>query len=331
MAVYNGEQYLEEQLDSIAAQTILPDELILRDDGSTDQSVQVIERWMEAHPGFPAHLIQAQQNAGYRINFSKAMEQAKGDWIFLSDQDDAWLPDKIETMQSCAESHPEIRLLASSFVFMDKNSEPFDVIHFKGWSNNNLIPWQVEHAQGLNEITFEQMLLHNYFQGCSMMIHRSIVQEFLNVSEIPIPHDWYLALLAAGKNALFYLDRPLFRYRIHDRNTIGLPILTGNRFARYWKDWNSERVRTIGIEQSCDVLETVEKSMPARWNPRYAAMLDFGRRYLGCITDRNPFAYLGLLGHPARKDMLHLKPYAVGLFFICGHLFSKSKPEGKDA
>ncbi|MBQ2594941.1 MAG: glycosyltransferase, partial [Candidatus Riflebacteria bacterium] len=102
MATYNGEKYLLEQLQSFCKQTILPTELVIYDDCSTDKTCKIIEEFSNTAP-FKVKLIRGEKNIGgsvrdgYGMSFSKAAEACKGDYIFFSDQDDVWFPNKIES------------------------------------------------------------------------------------------------------------------------------------------------------------------------------------------------------------------------------------------
>jgi len=94
LTTYNGSKYLQQQLDSFLAQSILPDELVVCDDGSTDATCEIIERFKQIAP-FEVRLYKNENNLGYAQNFSKALGLCKGDFVFLSDQDDVWLPKKL--------------------------------------------------------------------------------------------------------------------------------------------------------------------------------------------------------------------------------------------
>lgn len=119
MAVYNGEKYLIEQLDSIRKQTYLIDEVILIDDVSTDNSYELIHQYIDGYKLINWKLIKNENNLGYRKNFKKGLEIVDGDIIFLSDQDDRWHLNKIEVMvEKMRQSN--ILSLASSFILWIK-------------------------------------------------------------------------------------------------------------------------------------------------------------------------------------------------------------------
>ena len=121
MTTYNGEQYVGEQIRSIFRQTLLPDELIIVDDGSSDNTVNVISELRKyAPPSVSISVTTNHNNIGYIRNFYVAISKAKGDYIFLSDQDDIWEENKIELMIDVM-SQEKCMLLCSNFHIIDKN------------------------------------------------------------------------------------------------------------------------------------------------------------------------------------------------------------------
>ena len=106
MATYNGARYLRAQLQSFVDQTRQPDELIIKDDCSTDGTETIVREFGKTAP-FKVEFHRNQQNLGYCGNFNAALMRATGDLVFLSDQDDVWFPEKIEHMIGVAERHPE--------------------------------------------------------------------------------------------------------------------------------------------------------------------------------------------------------------------------------
>ncbi len=328
MAVYNGEKYLKEQLDSIAAQTLLPDEILIRIDGSHDGSSRVIETWKAAHPQIRVKLLNGDENLGYIGNFYRLLEHAQGEYIFLSDQDDRWAPAKVQMMTAILKMHPEISLLASSFGFMNENSEKYEVPLREGWSNHNLIPWQIEQPGGLNEITFEQMLAHNYFQGAAMVIRRSLKDQYVKLYDRSLAHDWMLALSASVRGGLYYLDQELFDYRIHQGNVTGLPQAKKRSKLRTLKTWMNRYYRTIVAQDMLRVLDAVKNDFPERFDADCSNRHDYLHKYLSAIDDKALTRYLKLASHPGRALCMSRKEYAVGAAFVLLSKFFRM-PEGK--
>ena len=98
MATYNGERFIVEQMESIRKQSLLPDEVLIFDDGSKDKTVETVEKYICDNQLKSWNIIKNKENKGYSSNFSDAMKAASGDIIFLSDQDDIWIDNKIENM-----------------------------------------------------------------------------------------------------------------------------------------------------------------------------------------------------------------------------------------
>ncbi len=117
IASYNGAEFLTEQLESIRTQTLPPDELIICDDRSKDNTVEVARNYIKEHSLEGIWRITVnEQNMGYADNFDNAAKQATGDLIFFSDQDDVWNPDKIEIMNKIMAEHPECKVLCTDYT-----------------------------------------------------------------------------------------------------------------------------------------------------------------------------------------------------------------------
>lgn len=118
MATYNGEKYLQEQLDSFVCQTRLPDELVVSDDYSSDNTLEILRDFSEKAP-FEVRIYQNKENLGYARNFENALSKVTGDLIFLSDQDDVWLPNKIEVVCNIAQNNPDYLLFLNDTEICD--------------------------------------------------------------------------------------------------------------------------------------------------------------------------------------------------------------------
>ena len=108
MTTYNGSKYLKEQLDSFTKQTHLPDELVVTDDGSSDDTLEILENFAKK-ASFEVLIFRNNTNLGYAMNFGHAIGLCTGDLIFLSDQDDIWFPEKIETVSRFVEGWDSLR------------------------------------------------------------------------------------------------------------------------------------------------------------------------------------------------------------------------------
>lgn len=211
MAAYNGEQYISEQLRSIWNQTQRPDEIIISDDHSSDRTVAVVRDFAK-RTGAPVRLIENQERTGYIRNFFCALKHAGGDYVFLSDQDDIWLPNKIQRCIDILSEHKEVSALSTNYCLIDENNA---VIKRKFRYGGNF---------GLCQVSLHQFLRHPKYPGMAMVIRRELLEEGLKQPSYQAAHDWQLNYLAARKQALFYCPEVLAYYRQHGNNTVGTAV-----------------------------------------------------------------------------------------------------------
>lgn len=226
MTSYNGEKYIEKQLLSILSQTMLPDELVIVDDCSKDQTVSIIETVLEEHGHKLSHvqLTVLSQNMGCHASFHKAISLAQGDIIFLCDQDDIWLPNHIADMVSVFQKNPNVLALSSGFEKIDGNDAPLTTRPYPFSSNHNLIRRPIQ-KNALAHISCNEVSLFNISPGCTSAFRSSIKAYLIDtqeIAEIPLIHDWKINLIAAAQNGLYFLNKPTIQYRIHQSNTLGI-------------------------------------------------------------------------------------------------------------
>ena len=195
MATYNGASYLVDQLYSIAQQTRLPDELIICDDFSSDDTVAILERFRDEVP-FLVHIYKGLQNVGYVRTFEKALSLCTGDIVFLSDQDDVWFENKISEMLRIFNEHQNIYVLVADMVITDQNLRPSPYTQLR----NHL-------SIGLPK--------RDFGPGCATALRR----EFLDIV-LPIPvelsgHDGWIHKLASAMNVKLIYPQALQYYRRH--------------------------------------------------------------------------------------------------------------------
>ncbi len=118
MATYNGGKYLQEQLDSIQEQTLRPYELVICDDGSTDTTLSILERFSN-QASFPVRIYRNEENLGYSDNFLKAAKLCKGDWVAFCDQDDVWMPNKLAAVGEVVNRHRNIIMVLQNAELCD--------------------------------------------------------------------------------------------------------------------------------------------------------------------------------------------------------------------
>jgi glycosyltransferase involved in cell wall biosynthesis len=208
IATYCGAQYLREQLDSIARQTLLPFELVITDDGSTDATAQIVDEFAQTAP-FPVRFFQNEVRLGYADNFLRAASLCQGDLIAFCDQDDFWRESKL-SVSSSHFSDPGILL----------------VIH----SGNTLVNGQ-ESGELYPLFTQTGTLAHGASDpfanhpGFAMTIRREVlsVAEYQGRPGVLYGHDHWVWLLAACAGDIFTIAESLSWYRQHNTNVYGAP------------------------------------------------------------------------------------------------------------
>ncbi|MCD2452741.1 glycosyltransferase family 2 protein [Methylicorpusculum oleiharenae] len=140
LATYNGEKYLVEQLRSFCNQTRMPDELIICDDCSQDSTLSIAYDFAAKAP-FTVKIIVNQRNLGYVQNFSNAFSYCNGDIVFISDQDDVWLPTKIEKMSQYLDLNPHIQLVIHDLDYCKEDLRPIGQTKIQRMENNFDLNW----------------------------------------------------------------------------------------------------------------------------------------------------------------------------------------------
>lgn len=221
MATYNGMEYVEKQLDSIRTQFLLPDEVVICDDMSTDGTADFVEEYIEKYSLFGWRLYRNTENVGFKKNFLSALSKTDGDIIFLCDQDDVWYGDKIEKMSRIMEENGAILALSSSFDFIDEKDGKVLRLNEENTSNHGLIPKKIN-EKALVQINLKTVMHSNISPGCTTVIRRELKELFCLNSNSVLPHDWELNLVAASMGGLYFYNDNMSRYRIHSNNTLGL-------------------------------------------------------------------------------------------------------------
>ncbi len=231
LAAYNGERFIREQVASIQAQTYQEWNLLIRDDGSQDGTREIISELAQADSRI--HWIDAKSsvNLGVIKSFHRLMTVEKADYYFFSDQDDIWLPNKLELSLQYAQSYPKGKplLVYTDLKVVDQNLQVL---------RDSMIRTQSDHAN----TSLIQELTENTVTGGTMLINHDLAQLWTLTDDL-VMHDWYLALLAAALGHLVYLDEPTELYRQHDANVLGARTLTKRMknwlrphrlVAKYW-------------------------------------------------------------------------------------------------
>lgn len=214
MATYNGEKYIEEQLQSILDQTRPVDEVVICDDCSSDNTVSIVNHFIEAHHLTNWICTVNEQNLGYVENFRKAIDRIDGEikedkLIFLSDQDDHWTNDRIERMTAEMEKHPEIELLNTRQHTFRDGEEP--------WQND--APAVETEAPKQIKLTPYTRFLRSL--GCEMVFRKSFYDRIKQHWYHGWAHDEFLWSMAMFYGVCFEWDYISLYRRIHKKQVSG--------------------------------------------------------------------------------------------------------------
>jgi glycosyltransferase involved in cell wall biosynthesis len=250
LCTYNGEKYLQHQLESIKNQTHGIHELVVCDDGSNDQTISILEDF-KSHVDFTVEIHVNATNIGSSKNFEKCIQLCTGDIIFLCDQDDWWYEEKVETQMKFFKAHPEIDAVFSNAIMVDQKGIPtgntsFDQIEFYPEMQTK---WNLGYS-------FEMLLKGYVVTGATLAIRKKICVEVFPVPAI-IPeliHDGWISLYLSRKQKIGFISDPLIQYREHSSQQVGLkgkePIITlkdrlirsrGDKLARLKKKFDDAK------------------------------------------------------------------------------------------
>jgi len=212
MAAYNGEKYLQEQLDSFVAQTRQPDELIVSDDCSDDATISIIEAFARQAP-FDVRCYVNDENLGFVGNFSRALSLCKGDLVFLSDQDDVWFENKIEQIEAIACEDEYNLLFINDTVLADEKLE-----------TTGLTKLGQMRSGGLSESLFTM--------GACVAVRPKLLEMCLPIPIEYNSHDIWLSFFAENLGRKRIVDIPLQYYRRHENNASYSPSSGFKRISK---------------------------------------------------------------------------------------------------
>ncbi|MBN2324073.1 MAG: glycosyltransferase family 2 protein [Spirochaetes bacterium] len=216
MAAYNGEKYIGRQIESILNQTYENWELVIRDDGSTDETAVIVRQFCKSHHGRIKLISDDQSNLGSQESFNRLLGEVQSGYYMLSDQDDWWIPEKVEItygkmkeIESKSGRDVPI-LLHTDLSVADKKL--------------NIIAKSFSKYQNLKAArirSFNRLLVQNVVSGCTVMINRALRDRALPIPPAAMMHDWWLALVASAFGIVEYVDHPTVLYRQHGINVVG--------------------------------------------------------------------------------------------------------------
>jgi len=215
MSTYNGEAFLQEQLESILNQTYTNLEIIISDDCSTDNTVEIIQEYKNKDKRITFH--QNEKNIGFVKNFEKAISLCNGEFIALSDQDDIWKRNKIEIYLNEIQKNV---LIYSNAILIDKYSKE---------NGKELFSDVDKLCKGKVNNSF---LLDNVASGNTMMFKKELVKYILPIPSKITYHDFWISFVASTYGTINYTEEPMTYYRRHIEQVTNR---TKNKYDNYFK------------------------------------------------------------------------------------------------
>jgi glycosyltransferase involved in cell wall biosynthesis len=232
MAVYNGDRFLREQLESFADQTRLPDELIVSDNASTDRTVEMVREFAARAP-FVVRLVINDRNLGVAKNFERAIGECTGDVIFLSDSDDVWYCEKLRTMEKALEKNPLAGVVICDADLVDQQLCP---LGRREWQNAGVT------AAHLKRLSNGELLSTTFPVRGNCVAFRSAFKALV----LPFPegerflkgwHDYFIiwSIVYSGAAGAVFIPRVLVAHRKHPSQMAGTAI--SSRWRRLRANW----------------------------------------------------------------------------------------------
>lgn len=250
LATYNGAQYLPDLLTSMDGQLDQDWELVARDDGSTDATLELLRAWGEANPGRLRLVEDGHGNLGAIANFSALLAESRAEKFLFCDQDDVWLPDKIarlrKRMDEAEEQYGQTEplLVHTDLIVVD---EDLNSVSDSLWSYQWI-------ARPSDEAPWKKIAFQNVVTGCAMMGNAALRRASLPIPRAAVMHDWWLALVASVAGRIIEDETPSTLYRQHGTNEIGAKrqshaAIVMDAMAR-WADLTAEKRRALKRSQA---------------------------------------------------------------------------------
>lgn len=216
LCTYNGEKYIKEQLDSILNQTMRVDEIVICDDRSTDNTMDILKQYENKYPDI-FRICTNDETLKSVKNFEKAISLCSGKITFLSDQDDFWYPEKVNVVINHFLAQPEMIAFCSNGFLMDENSKII-TDHFTKWDVFEKYSAETPHLETFNFLTQKG----NFSTGATMAIKTDFAKSTFPIPEVQdFHHDEWITLLATVEGKMGFINQKLINYRVHSTQQVG--------------------------------------------------------------------------------------------------------------
>lgn len=269
LCTYNGEKYISEQLDSILNQALAVNEIIIVDDGSSDSTLAIIERYASLHPLIKVY--RNQNTLGYLKNFEKSINRCSGDIVFLCDQDDIWLKEKTQSICNLFAEHPHISCIVSDLKLVDASGAALNRTFFETLFVN--APVCKRKSDAINFLIDNG----NFAVGAGMAFKK---QQVAFREGTVFAHDAQLMISALKQDALYVDETAYTCYRIHEAQSIGIRHTTmekGNAMLEAYERYKRAAYIYSVLGNGAEALDKLKKDFLIRKNEYLQKFDYFGR------------------------------------------------------
>ena len=278
LPAYNGAETIEQQMESLYRQT-WPIRVIIRDDCSTDNTVQIVDDFIRSHHLNSWTLIRNEENAGWKRNFFEGMRTCGGDVIFPCDQDDYWHPDKVEKMMKTMEQQKEIMLLSCDLNIVYRGN----AIRAKVYHQN-----KEEREQLVTKYQFTDQFFRNPRPGCSYAVRRDFFDSVQELWQDNYLYDEFLWLMAAMQDGAYFYNDQLIDY-IRSESSVS--------DIRY-KDIEMQKQNLRYIQDTLQGMKRFAEEYPEKvpnvYRGKITAALQWVQRRKKLMETRNPLLWLAM-------------------------------------
>ena len=329
MCTYNGERLVGDQLESILAQTRRPDEMVICDDRSKDDTARILREFVRRAP-FPVKLVVNRDNLGATDNYQQAMRLCEGDLIAFADQDDVWFPAKLEKAEAVFRERPALGAVFSDAVVVDEHLRPLGYTLWQSIRFNTRDRHMVRNGRAL-----EVLMKYNVASGSTMVFNSALYRDLV----LPIPSqchgDHWAAMICAAIGHLGMIEEPLNKYRRHSAQLVGpkgdgslVGIIAGEArkylgAERYFQEFRFSRRLELGREKMLYMLayDRLKKSGMLTGRPEVMKMFE---EKLAHIESRRRMGMMSHLGRcrPLLAEIWNsgYRRYSNGLTYMIGDL-----------
>lgn len=232
VATYNGEKFIEEQLNSLVNQTVMPNEIVISDDNSTDSTVDICRKFKNKST-VEVKIFNNKNYHGVTGNFENAAKNATGNIVFFSDQDDVWYENKIEETLKAFQNYPTCVGVFSNADCVDVNLNKLGAtFNDSCWPKFKFLPFKEDMYLLKSEKYLKSAIAGNILGGCCLAIKNHYLKEMFDFCPYTYHDNWLSYCMLALGDAVA-INKSLFAYRLHGNNTVGCNNLLSNRKGLY--------------------------------------------------------------------------------------------------